>query len=76
MNAINIISEKNCAVDSDILALFWLLLLKKGTRPRSHVVLKAGKRNFTITNFAQGIHLHTLLERSQLNVDIIEWFKM
>ena len=75
MNVIHISSENNRCADSDASTLFLLLLLKEGTWPRSHVVLKGDKRNFSITNFARGIDLHILLERLQLNVEIIEWFR-
>ena len=75
MKAIKISSEKNCLANSDSSTLFWLLLLKLGTRLCPCVAFKAGKRNFTITLIAQGIELHILPERSHLNVEIIEWFQ-
>ena len=46
MKAINISSEKNRSADSRTSTLFWLLLLKRGTRPRFYVVLKRRQKEF------------------------------
>ena len=72
MKAVTISSEKNCGAASDTSTLFWLLLLKKGTRPHSRVILKPAKGILQSQILQKGIDVHILLERLQLNVEIIE----